>query len=99
MFSRIVYISHISKHDQLSESRWARQHGPEKGIICFSTYAIFICKFYIFMSFFLNRKLLKKAKAEMPQVNKSFALLMINSLHIYIFFFSSQITGLDILDK
>ena len=32
--------------------------------------------------FFLNRKPLKKAKAERPQVNKSFALLMINTQHI-----------------
>ena len=41
----------------------------------------FIRKFYIFISFFLNRKPLKKA--ERPQVNKPFALLMINSQHIY----------------
>ena len=38
------------------------------------THVTFICKFYIFYFFFLNRKFLKKAKAERPQVNKLFAL-------------------------
>ena len=33
---------------------WHVVFKPEKGIICFLTYATFICKFYIFMSFFLK---------------------------------------------
>ena len=58
----------------------ARQHGPEKGIICFSTYATFICKFYIFFVIYFKYKISKEG--ERRQANKSFALLMINPLHI-----------------
>ena len=47
VFTRIVYISHVSKHDELVKSQRKRL---EKGIIWFSTPATFICKFYIFMS-------------------------------------------------
>ena len=76
MFTRIVYISHISKYDQLFSRSGLDNMGPKRA-------QSFIRKFYIFMSFFFfNRKPLKKAKAERPQVNKLFALLMINSQHI-----------------
>ena len=90
MFTRIVYISHISKHDQLSSRSGPDNMGPKRAYSVFITDAVFICKFYIFMSCFLNRKPLKKAKAERPQVNKSFALLMINSQQtqtIFIYWF------------
>ena len=46
-FTFHIYLNIIS-----NKSQRARQYGPEKGIICFLTYATFICKFYIFMSFF-----------------------------------------------
>ena len=72
VFTRIVYISHISKHDQLLSRSGLDNMNPKRA-------QSFIRKFYIFMFFFKNRKPLKKAKAERPQVNKLFALLMINS--------------------
>ena len=75
MFTRIVYISHISEYDRLSSRSGPDNMGLKR------TYS-FIRKFYIFMSFFFSRKPLKKAKAERPQVNKAFALLMINYIYV-----------------
>ena len=75
MFTRIVYISHISKHAQLLSRSGLDNMGLKRA-------QSFIRKFYIFMSFVQNRKPLKKAIAERPQVNILFALLMINSQHI-----------------
>ena len=41
----------------------------------------------LFFCFFFNRKPLKQAKAERPQVNKSFAVLMINSLSLSLYIY------------
>ena len=76
MFTRIVYISHIlntiSYKVAAGQITWAR-----KGHNLF-----FVIFTFLYHCFFFNRKPLKKAKAERPQVNTSFALLMINSQHI-----------------
>ena len=74
MFTRSVYISHISKHDQLSDRSGPDNMGPKGHNLLFVNFT-FICHFNIETS-------LKKTKAERPQVNKLFALLMMNSQHI-----------------
>ena len=80
--SRVIFTFHIYPNTISCQAAT----GPENDIIflpTISTHLTFICKFYIFISFFFKiEKPLKKAKAERPKVKKSFALLKFDSQHV-----------------
>ena len=70
LFTFHIYLNTISYQVAAGQITWTRK-GHNLLFVNFT----FLCHFQ-------NRKPLKKAKAEGPQVNKPFALLMINSQHI-----------------
>ena len=71
LFTFHIYLNTINYQVAAGQITWAR-----KG------HNLLFVNFTFLFFFFLNRKPLKKAKADMPQVNKPFALFMINSQHI-----------------
>ena len=73
LFTFHIYLNTISYQVAAGQITW----GWKVHNLVFVNFT-FLCHF-----FFLNRKPLKKAKAEMPQVNKSVALLMIHFQYIY----------------
>ena len=52
LFTFHIYLNITSYHVAAGQIKWVR-----KGIICFSTYTTFICKFYFFVSFFITENL------------------------------------------
>ena len=71
LFTFHIYLKTISYLVAAGQITWARKW-----------HNLLFVNFTFLCHFFLNRKPLKQAKAERPQVNKAFALLMINSQHI-----------------